>query len=120
MTLVAAAMQPGGAANSAVLSQKRETSIHDSWQSSPLEFGDRSLPLEVAARRNRISAFSVLTLALLAFALGPGGLSRAADIHVPADQSTIQGAIVAAAVGDVIIVAPGVYSELENRNHGRS
>ncbi|MCH7869320.1 MAG: hypothetical protein IH881_16625 [Myxococcales bacterium] len=114
MTLVAEARQPGGAANSAVLPQKCETNIHDSWQSSLWEFRDRSLLLEVAARRNRISASSVLTLALLAFALGPGGLARAADIHVPADRSTIQGAIVAAAAGDVIIVAPGVYPELIN------
>ena len=37
--------------------------------------------------------------------------ATAADINVPADQPTIQAAIVAANPGDVVIVAPGTYLE---------
>jgi hypothetical protein len=37
--------------------------------------------------------------------------STAADIHVPADQPTIQVGINAAADGDRVLVAPGVYDE---------
>ncbi|MEM7262391.1 MAG: right-handed parallel beta-helix repeat-containing protein, partial [Planctomycetota bacterium] len=35
----------------------------------------------------------------------------AAEIHVPADESTIQGAIDLALPGDVVVVAPGTYFE---------
>ncbi len=37
------------------------------------------------------------------------GAAPAADINVPADNATIQAAIVAAVNGDVVIVAPGTY-----------
>ena len=37
--------------------------------------------------------------------------AKAADIHVPADEPTIELAINAAVDGDVIIVAPGIYFE---------
>ncbi|MBI5431208.1 MAG: right-handed parallel beta-helix repeat-containing protein [Planctomycetes bacterium] len=37
--------------------------------------------------------------------------ARAGDIHVPADHATIQAALLAAADGDTIWVAPGVYFE---------
>ncbi|MCH7545406.1 MAG: hypothetical protein IID30_03260 [Planctomycetes bacterium] len=37
--------------------------------------------------------------------------ASAADIHVPADQPTIQAGINAAIPGDVVIVAPGTYNE---------
>ncbi len=37
--------------------------------------------------------------------------ARAATTHVPADQPTILTAIILATPGDVIVVAPGVYSE---------
>jgi parallel beta-helix repeat protein len=37
--------------------------------------------------------------------------ARAGDLHVPADYPSIQGAIAAAAAGDVVHVAPGTYAE---------
>ena len=40
-----------------------------------------------------------------------GGVARAAILHVPADQATIQGAINAAANGDTVLIAPGTYFE---------
>ncbi|MCH8970343.1 MAG: plasmid stabilization protein, partial [Planctomycetes bacterium] len=54
-----------------------------------------------------------LAVLLLAVLLGSAiPCSALADIiHVPADYPTIQAAIYAAASGDEIIVAPGVYNE---------
>jgi hypothetical protein len=51
-----------------------------------------------------------LALAALA-ALTSGTAARAMDIHVPADQPTIQQAIAAAADGDRVLVDPGTYVE---------
>jgi hypothetical protein len=56
--------------------------------------------------------------AVAAFALLVGGLSfvatpvyaTAAVINVPGDQPTIQAAVVAAASGDTILIAPGTYT----------
>jgi nitrous oxidase accessory protein NosD len=50
----------------------------------------------------------LLLAATSAFA---GTLAAAADIHVPADQPTIQQGIDAARPGDRVLVAPGLYAE---------
>jgi len=52
------------------------------------------------------------TAAMLLFALyaSSAGL-RASQIHVPADFSTIQGAVDAAGAFDTVVVAPGTYTE---------
>lgn len=42
---------------------------------------------------------------------GCGSVSKAAILHVPADQASIQGAINAAANGDTVLIAPGTYFE---------
>ena len=46
-----------------------------------------------------------------ACALVPLAFTNAAEIRVPSDVPTIQGAIAAAVSGDVILVAPGTYAE---------
>jgi len=52
------------------------------------------------------------TLTVLALVLVGGlGYVSAATINVPADQPTISAAVAAASAGDVIVVAPGTYSE---------
>ncbi len=53
---------------------------------------------------------SLFTVAL-AFAVGLAGISQAAVLRVPSEYATIQGAIDAAVAGDVIVVAPGTYTE---------
>jgi hypothetical protein len=50
------------------------------------------------------------TLAGLALALASAIPGSAAVLHVPADYSTIQAAVDAAASGDTIQIAPGVYT----------
>ncbi len=44
----------------------------------------------------------------------------AATLHVPADHTTIQGAIDASQDGDRIVVAPGIYYEYSVRFHGKA
>src|SRR5262249_39272586 len=51
------------------------------------------------------AAFATVFLAM------PIGAASAATIRVPSDQPAIQSAIAAAAPGDTVLVAPGVYSE---------
>jgi hypothetical protein len=48
--------------------------------------------------------------AVICFLVASTGLGQT-TIHVPADYSTIQGAINAAARGDTVLVSPGSYSE---------
>jgi hypothetical protein len=43
---------------------------------------------------------------------------RATTRHVPAEFSTINGALDASAFGDTVLVAPGVYSDVETRDVG--
>ena len=50
---------------------------------------------------------AAVACALLALACG----ASAATIRVPADQPTIQAGINAAAAGDIVLVAPGTWSE---------
>jgi hypothetical protein len=52
-----------------------------------------------------------LALAGVLLVLGAPAVVAAAVIAVPADQATIQGAVDAAAAGDVVRVSPGVYQE---------
>ena len=59
-------------------------------------------------RSGRFAVLSTIALATLALAAAP---LRAGTLHVPGDSSTIQGAIVLAANGDTILVAPGTYVE---------
>ena len=56
-------------------------------------------------------AISWSVLVLLAMALLLPSASAQTTIHVPADVSTIQGAIQSASNGDTILVAPGTYHE---------
>lgn len=53
---------------------------------------------------------------LLSLSLLTAIVSRAATIHVPADEPTIQAGINAANTGDTVLVAPGVYSGADNRD----
>lgn len=75
-------------------------------------------------QRSVVSAIAatLLTMALLAAGCSSGGTSSSSDgtkasgrtIAVPADQSTIQGAVDAAKPGDLILISPGVYNEAVN------
>jgi hypothetical protein len=59
-------------------------------------------------RSGRHAVLSTVALATLALAAAP---LRAGTLNVPGDSPTIQGAIVMAADGDTILVAPGTYVE---------
>lgn len=48
------------------------------------------------------------------------GASRAAVLHVPSQYATINHALDAAAPGDSVLVAAGVYSQYETRLIGGS
>jgi hypothetical protein len=54
---------------------------------------------------------NLCVVALIGLVLAGAGNVRAADLHVPADYATIQAAVDAAASGDTIHIAPGVYKE---------
>jgi len=58
---------------------------------------------------------SIALTALLAF-WGLCGGASAAELHVPADHSTIQEAIDAAVDGDIIIIADDTYTGPDNKN----
>ena len=51
------------------------------------------------------------TCILIVVVVGECAIVRAATINVPADQPTIEDGILAASSGDVVLVAPGTYSE---------
>lgn len=70
-----------------------------------LEPGARYLALQVVARN--------LTIALL---FGAAGYSLAAELRVPADYPSIRAAIDASAAGDVVLISPGTYEGLGNRD----
>lgn len=51
------------------------------------------------------------TMCILVMGASP---AFSATIHVPADQPTIQAGVNAAASGDTVLVAPGVYYEADH------
>lgn len=56
-----------------------------------------------------------LLMLLVVYGLNPVSIAHGKTIYVPLDQSTIQGAIIAAdREGDIIVVGPGTYSETIN------
>jgi hypothetical protein len=58
----------------------------------------------------------------LALIVASSSSVRSATIRVPADQPTIQAGIDAAAIGDVVLVAPGTFTGAGNKNlnfHGK-
>ena len=68
----------------------------------------------------RLLGFLPALFAVSSLAVAP---VAASTIHVPADQPTIQAGIDAATTGDIVLVAPGIYSGPGNRNlnyHGKS
>src|SRR5436190_11705771 len=52
-----------------------------------------------------------VSLAVLILGLAPASFATAANLNVPANYSTIQAAVNAAASGDEIQIAAGVYHE---------
>jgi hypothetical protein len=61
--------------------------------------------------RTRAQSLAIAALTCLATLAQPGA-TRAADVRtlrVPADYATVQDAVSASAVGDVILIAPGTY-----------
>jgi hypothetical protein len=77
------------------------------------------LPAEGERRQTMHSIASVRIVRVLvgsAGVLAVGGLSVAAERHVPSAYPTIQGAIDASANGDEVIIAPGTYRGVGNRN----
>lgn len=58
---------------------------------------------------------SVVCLICVSLFLIPN-LSKAATVHVPAEQTTIQAGILAATSGDTVLVADGVYTGAGNRD----
>jgi len=69
---------------------------------------------------NRACRAAVWTLAAATLALSPCGLLRAATLRVDqsgaGDHTTIQAALTAAASGDTVLVAAGVYAGAANRD----
>lgn len=67
--------------------------------------------MRICSLRGVFTRFTTLFLLIVACGLQFMPAARGATIGVPADHSTIQGAIDAAATGDIIVVAPGTYLE---------